>query len=313
VIQQFWPCEISSFPCKYLDMPLSLRKLKREQVQPIVDKIANQLPGWKADLLTKVGRSVLVQSVLTGMLIYSATAVDLPSATMKDIDKIRRGFLWRGRKNVMGGHCAVAWGRVCRPRELGGLGIFSITELSCAFKMHWAWLQKSEPGRPWSSMPLHIPKKIREFLQMALYSEIGSGASTLFWGDRWLSGQRIVDIAPRLLETIPKKLINKRTVQEAIGDNLWINDIHVSLFVGALADFLRLWDLVAQVDLYPDKEDKHIFWLAANGKYSAKAAYEGLFLGSVEFEPFELINKSIFFLLLFTERACFRMGKTSFL
>jgi hypothetical protein len=145
-----------------------------------MDKIANQLPGWKADLLTKAGRSVLVQSVLTGMLIYSAMAVDLPSATLKDIDKIRRGFLRRGRKNAMGGHCAVTWGRVCRPRELGGLGIFIITELSWALEMCWAWLQKIEPGRPWSSLPLHIPRKIREFLQMALYSEIGSGASTLF-------------------------------------------------------------------------------------------------------------------------------------
>jgi hypothetical protein len=145
---------------------------------------------------------------------------------------------------------------------------------------------------------------------VALYSEIGSGASTLFWSDRWLGGQRIVDIAPRLFETIPKKLINKRTVQEAIEDNFWINDIPGSLSVGALADFLRLWDLVAQVDLYPEKEDKHIFRLAANGKYSAKAAYEGLFLGSVEFEPFEQIWKTWappkcrFFLWLVAHKKC---------
>jgi hypothetical protein len=78
--------------------------------------------------------------------------VDLPSATMKDIDKIRRGFLWRGRKNVMGGHFAVAWGRVCRHRELGALGIFSITELSWTLIMRWAWLQKTEPG-PGHSCP----------------------------------------------------------------------------------------------------------------------------------------------------------------
>ena len=79
------------------------------------------------------------------------------------------------------------------------------------------------------------------------------------------------DIAPRLIETIPKKLINKRTVQEAIEDNGWINGIPGSLSVGALADFLRIWDLVAQVDLSPEKEDKHIFRLAANGKYSTKS------------------------------------------
>jgi hypothetical protein len=50
------------------------------------------------------------------------------------------------------------------------------------------------------------------FLKMAMQSEVGNGASTLFWSDRWLGGQQTVDIAPRLLEIIPKKLINKRTV-----------------------------------------------------------------------------------------------------
>jgi hypothetical protein len=99
------------------------------------------------------------------MLIYIAMAVDLPSLMVKDIDKIRKGFLWRGRKNVVGGHCAVAWGRVCRPRELGGLGIFSITALGWALKMRWAWLQKTEPNRPWSSLPLYVPRKIRDFFK----------------------------------------------------------------------------------------------------------------------------------------------------
>lgn len=28
------------------------------------------------------------------------------------IDKIRKGFLWRGRKEAKGGHCLVAWGKV---------------------------------------------------------------------------------------------------------------------------------------------------------------------------------------------------------
>jgi hypothetical protein len=158
VVHHFWPCQIAGFPCKYLGLPLSLHKLKKEQAQPIVVKIANQLPRWKADLLTKAGRRVLVQSVMTGMLIYIAMAVDLPSSTVKDIDRIRKGFLWRGRKEVRG-HCLVAWEKVCRPLELGGLGIFSIYELGWALKMRWALLQKTEPNRPWASLPLHVPRK----------------------------------------------------------------------------------------------------------------------------------------------------------
>jgi hypothetical protein len=43
------------FLCKYLGLPLSLCKLTRAQIEPIIDKIADKLPGWKADLLKMAG------------------------------------------------------------------------------------------------------------------------------------------------------------------------------------------------------------------------------------------------------------------
>jgi hypothetical protein len=119
ILQAHLPCQLLEFPCKYLGVPLSLKKLTRAQIQPIIDKVADQLPGWKADLLTRAGRKVLVQFVLTSMLIYLSMAMDLPPWAIKVIDKIRRGFLWKGRRDVKGGHCLVAWPRVTRPPELG--------------------------------------------------------------------------------------------------------------------------------------------------------------------------------------------------
>ncbi|CAN6333452.1 unnamed protein product [Urochloa humidicola] len=47
--------------------------------------------------------------------------------------------------------------------------------------------------------------------------------------------------------------------------------------VGVFTDYLRLWDI-----LY-----RHIWRLAANGQYSAKSAYEGFFLESTVFRPWE--------------------------
>jgi hypothetical protein len=58
LIQSLLPCEVVNFPCKYLGLPLSLRKLSKEQFQPIIDRISDQLPGWKADLMTRAGRVV---------------------------------------------------------------------------------------------------------------------------------------------------------------------------------------------------------------------------------------------------------------
>jgi hypothetical protein len=37
-VQNLLPCPISVFPCKYLGLPLSVRKLSRVHFQPIVDR-----------------------------------------------------------------------------------------------------------------------------------------------------------------------------------------------------------------------------------------------------------------------------------
>jgi hypothetical protein len=44
-----------------------------------------------------------VQHVLTGMIIYLAMAIDLPAWALDAIDKIRKCFLWQGRKEANGG------------------------------------------------------------------------------------------------------------------------------------------------------------------------------------------------------------------
>jgi hypothetical protein len=63
------------------------------------------------------------------MTVYMAMAVDIPQRGLDAIDRIRKGFLWRGRKEAKGGHCLVAWGKVCRPLQLVGLG------MSCLVRM----------------------------------------------------------------------------------------------------------------------------------------------------------------------------------
>jgi hypothetical protein len=223
-----------------------LSKLSRNQTQYIIDKIADQLPGWKADLMTRARRKVQVQYVMTGMIIYLAMVVDLHPRVLKDIDKIRKGFLWRGKKEVRGGHCLVAWGRVCRPVELGGLGIFSLKELSWALRMRWLWLTKVEPDKPWAGLPMHFPSKVKSFFHAATYTEIGNGHSTLFWEDRWIHGRSVTDIAPRLLLAVPRRIQNSRTVHAALANRSWLNDIQGALTVEVLADYLDLWMLLPQ-------------------------------------------------------------------
>jgi hypothetical protein len=159
---------------------LSLKNLTKDQLQPIVDRIADQLPGWKSDLMTRAGRRVQVQYMLIGMLIYLAMAVNIPLGLSRLSTNLEKGFLWRG---VQGGQRRALFGclgQSCRPLQLGGLGISSLKELSWALRMRWLWLQKTEPNRPWCSLPIQVRDKARAFFLVVLISKVGNGTNTLF-------------------------------------------------------------------------------------------------------------------------------------
>jgi hypothetical protein len=79
-----------------------------------------------------------------------------------------------------GDHCLLSWGRVCRPLELGGLGISSLQKMCWALHMRWIWLQKTDPGRPWANLPIQVPYKARSFFSVDLILEVGNGANILY-------------------------------------------------------------------------------------------------------------------------------------
>jgi hypothetical protein len=247
-VQTLLPCALMDFPCKYLGLPLSLKRLTKERVQPYIDCIADQLQVWKENIMTKAGtgRRVQVQFVITEMIIYLLMAVEFPAWAIKAIDKIRRGFLWRGRREARGGHCVIAWLKVCRPKELCGLGISDLKTLGWSLKMRCIWLQKTEPNRPWADFNIHMPEQIIAFFAAVVYLEVGHGTTTLFWTDRWLHSQSIADLAPHLMAAIPVTRRKRRTVQEALVNHDWVSDIQGDLPVGVLLDYLRLWNILSK-------------------------------------------------------------------
>lgn len=113
-------CAVSNFPTKYLGLPLSLKCLRVDDLQPILDKLADRLRGWKAALLDRSSRLILVKAVLTAIPLHLLLVLDVPRWFIKVVDKIRRGFFWKGRRDTRGGNCPIAWERVTRPISLGG-------------------------------------------------------------------------------------------------------------------------------------------------------------------------------------------------
>lgn len=115
-------CPISSFPCTYLGMPLSLHKIKHGMLLPVIHKVDRCPSGWLATFLSWGGRLTLINSVLAGIPSYFMACFQWPKESLHKLDALLRAFFWKGKNTVKGGHYLTAWDMVTLPRVNGGLG-----------------------------------------------------------------------------------------------------------------------------------------------------------------------------------------------
>ena len=139
---------------------------------------------------------------------------------MEAIDKRRRAFLWTGKDSCNGGQCKVAWEDVCKPKNLGGLGVLSLLfQNSALLSKFLAKLHSSSPA-PWAAWFTHqygwsAHRDLGEdhFLDTPMWKSIilginsfrshtsivvGNGISTAFWMDCWLGNEPLFARYPAL-------------------------------------------------------------------------------------------------------------------
>ena len=138
-----------NFPIQYLGLPLTLGRIKMVHLQYIQDRAKGRVAGWQGRLLSVAGRRELVRSVLSSIPVYLLTVVKAPKNFLKELDKLRRRFLWAGDKELTGGNCKVAWTKVCTPTVNGGLGIIELDKFSRALRLRWLWYSWDDTARPW--------------------------------------------------------------------------------------------------------------------------------------------------------------------
>jgi hypothetical protein len=92
--------------------PLSVHKLPKTALQPLVEKVVDRHPVWRDNLMNKSGRLVLIKSTLSAIPIHTCLILDMPPWFVKALNKIFKAFLWLGTNVVQGRKCAVSWVRV---------------------------------------------------------------------------------------------------------------------------------------------------------------------------------------------------------
>uniref|UniRef100_A0A453BHF5 Uncharacterized protein n=1 Tax=Aegilops tauschii subsp. strangulata TaxID=200361 RepID=A0A453BHF5_AEGTS len=209
-------CPIVDLSITYLGIPLIIGQRTAAQLQPLVDGIAGRLPTWKAHLMNKTGRFAMVKSVLSAIPVHQLLAYAPPKKTLRQIEKIERGFLWAGRGAANGGHCHVNWRRVCRPISHGGLGVQDLERARLALRLRWLWFSRTDQERAWSGLDLQFSAEEKALFFASTATTLRNGSTAHFWEDRWINGQSICEIAPALYNCIPKRRRRIRTVAEGL-------------------------------------------------------------------------------------------------
>jgi hypothetical protein len=71
-------CKVGISPFRYLGVPLQFDKLRREDIQPVVDAIMKRIPSWRGRLLSYSATLTLLNACLASVPIYFMSVFKFP-------------------------------------------------------------------------------------------------------------------------------------------------------------------------------------------------------------------------------------------
>ncbi|XP_061342523.1 uncharacterized protein LOC133288720 [Gastrolobium bilobum] len=119
---------------KYLGVNLNHRRVSKNSLNYVVERVHNRLSSWSQASLSLAGRITLAKAVLEALPAYIMQTTDVPISICKEVEKLTRGFIWGSSPNNRKVHL-VNWENVCRMKEDGGLGLRNQRLINKAYAM----------------------------------------------------------------------------------------------------------------------------------------------------------------------------------
>ncbi|GKU88289.1 hypothetical protein SLEP1_g2571 [Rubroshorea leprosula] len=304
-------CKSGSLPCKYLGIPLGADPRRIVTWKPLIDLFKRKLSTWKGRYLSLGGRITLINSVLSSLPVFLMSFYLIPKTVIRELDKIRRRFLWGGaeERNKV---AWVAWENICCNKLEGGLGIKNLSCFNKSLIGKWwgrllmekgglwkrvlaekygikegNWLTCLKEGRSQGSKWWRDVCKIDQgegaennWVSSGFVAKLGDGGSLKFWSDDWVGGSALFNKFPRLF------LLSTGQNAKVKDMGTWRNGSwHWKL---PWKRQLRSWEEDLQKELleiinsaHPiqNKEDQWRWHLENSGIYSTKTAYSQLSKG----------------------------------
>ncbi|KAL5557445.1 hypothetical protein UlMin_039681 [Ulmus minor] len=122
----------------YLGLPL-FRSGKVKDFYFLVDWLDAKLAGWKAKILSKAKKLVLIKSVVSSLPTYVMQTVKISASICSKLDARIRSFWWGYSSNSRKLLCLKAWDSICKPKACGGLGLRKMGDFNRALLAEWGW------------------------------------------------------------------------------------------------------------------------------------------------------------------------------
>ncbi|XP_072078102.1 uncharacterized protein [Arachis hypogaea] len=144
-------CKQATLPIRYLEISLGANPRLVKTWKPIIDKVEEKLNLWKAKVLNKSGKLVLIKSVLNSLPIYYLSLYKMPKAVANKLIALQRSFLWC-KEDGSCGMPLVKWEVVQAPKKAGGLGVEDAVIRNTTLLFKWWWRFSKEECPLWKTV-----------------------------------------------------------------------------------------------------------------------------------------------------------------
>jgi hypothetical protein len=132
-------CPMGSLPFRYLGVPFHHDKLRREDLQPVIDKMVKRIAGWMGKFLAYSSRLVLIKSCFPNVPVYLLSFIKFPKWAIRLLESQMAHCIWNSSAESHRYHLA-NWQHVCMKKECGGLGVPNLRELNLS--LFGSWVQR---------------------------------------------------------------------------------------------------------------------------------------------------------------------------
>uniref|UniRef100_A0A803PBV4 Reverse transcriptase domain-containing protein n=1 Tax=Cannabis sativa TaxID=3483 RepID=A0A803PBV4_CANSA len=128
---------------KYLGLPNIIGRNKSSILGFLKEKVKNRINSWDGKLLSRVGKEILLKTIVQSLPTYAMSVFLLPLKTCDELQKMMAKYWWKTSSSKGRGITWMSWERMARDKKFGGVRRIVGTGLQVDILTH-PWLPNNE-------------------------------------------------------------------------------------------------------------------------------------------------------------------------